>query len=63
MKIGNQVFRAVLDTVATLSIVARRLLKTEHCRVLDIDAFEEENVTAKSFLEGLIQAKPPFWSC
>ena len=28
MKIGNQVFRAVLDTGATFSIVARRLLKT-----------------------------------
>ena len=28
MKIGDQVFRAVLDTVATLSIVARRLLRT-----------------------------------
>ena len=28
MKIGDQIFRAVLDTGATLSIVARRLLKT-----------------------------------
>ena len=28
MKIGDQVFRAVLDTRATLSIVARHLLKT-----------------------------------
>ena len=28
MKIGDQVFRAVLDTGATLSIAARRLLKT-----------------------------------
>ena len=28
MKIGDQVFGAVLDTGATLSIVARRLLKT-----------------------------------
>ena len=28
MKIGDQVFRAVLDTGATLSIIARRLLKT-----------------------------------
>ena len=28
MKIRDQVFRAVLDTGATLSIVARRLLKT-----------------------------------
>ena len=28
MKIGDQVFRAVLNTGATLSIVARRLLKT-----------------------------------
>ena len=28
MKIGDQVFRAVLDTGATLPIVARRLLKT-----------------------------------
>ena len=28
MKNGDQVFRAVLDTGATLSIVARRLLKT-----------------------------------
>ena len=28
VKIGDQVFRALLDTVATLSIVARHLLKT-----------------------------------
>ena len=27
MKIGNQVYKTVLDTGATLSIVARRLLK------------------------------------
>ena len=75
MKIGDQVFRPVLDTAATLSIVARRLLKTfkktktvairvgdgrtihsfggvdvticlgdetvtQHCRVLDTDAFD-----------------------
>ena len=75
MKIGDQVFLAVLDTGATLSIVARRLLKTfkktktvairvgdgrtihslggvdvsiclgdeavtQHCRVLDTDAFD-----------------------
>ena len=75
MKIGVQVFRAVLDTGATLSIVARRLLKTfkktktvairvgdgrtihslggldvticlgdetmtQHCKVLDTDAFD-----------------------
>ena len=75
MKIGDQVFRAVLDTGATLSILARRLLKTfkktktvairvgdgctihslggvdvticlgdetvtQHCRVLDTDAFD-----------------------
>ena len=75
MKIRDQVFRAVLDTGATLSIVARRLLKTfkktktvairvgdgrtihslggvdvticlgdetvtQHCRVLDTDAFD-----------------------
>ena len=75
MKIGDQVFRAVPDTGATLSIVARRLLKTfkktksvairvgdgctihslggvdvticlgdktvtQHCRVLDTDAFD-----------------------
>ena len=75
MKIGDQVFRAVLDTGATLSMVARRLLKTfkktktvairvgdgraihslggvnvticlaaetvtQHCRVLDTDAFD-----------------------
>ena len=75
MKIGDQVFRAVLDIGATLSIVARRLLKTfrktktvairvgdgrtihslggvdvticlgdetvtQHCRVLDTDAFD-----------------------
>ena len=75
MKIGDQVLRAVLDTGATLSIVARRLLKTfkktktvarrvgdgrtihslggvdvticlgdetvtQHCRVLDTDAFD-----------------------
>ena len=74
MKIGDQVFRAVLDTGATVSIVARGLLKTfkktktvairvgdgrtihslgggdvticlgdetvtQHCRVLDTDAF------------------------
>ena len=75
VKFGDQVFRAVLDTGATLSIVARRLLKTfkktktaairvgdgrtihslrgvdvticlgdetvtQHCRVLDTDAFD-----------------------
>ena len=75
MKIGDQVFRAVLDNGATLSIVARRLLKTfkktktvairvgdgrtihslegvdvticlgdktvtQHCRVLDTNAFD-----------------------
>ena len=75
MKIGDQVFRGVLDTGATFSIVARRLLKsfkktktvairvgdgrtihslggvdvticlgdktvTQHCRVLDTDAFD-----------------------
>ena len=75
MKIGDQVFPAVLDTGATLSLVAGRLLKTfkktktvairvgdgrtihslggvdvticlgdetvtQHCRVLDIDAFD-----------------------
>ena len=75
LKIRDQVFRAVLDTGATLSIVARRLLKTfkktktvalrvgdgriihslggvdvsiclgdetvtQHCRVLDTDAFD-----------------------
>ena len=75
MKIGDHVFRAVLDTDATLSIAARRLLKTvkktktvairvgdgrtihffrgvdvticlgdktvtQHCRVLDTDAFD-----------------------
>ena len=75
MKIGDQVFQAVLDTGATLSIVARRPLKTfkktktvairvgdggtihslggvdvticlgdetvtQHCRVLDTDAFD-----------------------
>ena len=75
MKIGYHVFRAVLDTNATLSMVARRLLKTfkktktvairvadgrtihslgwvdvticlgdatvtQHCRVLDTDAFD-----------------------
>ena len=75
MKIGDQVFRAVLDTGATLFIVGRRLLKTfkktktvairggdgrtlhslrgvdvticlgdetvtQHCRVLDTDAFD-----------------------
>ena len=75
MKIRNQIFRAVLDTGATLSIVAWRLLKTytktktvairvgdgciihslgavdvsiclgdetvtQHCRVLDTDAFD-----------------------
>ena len=75
VKIGEQVFRAVLDTGATLSIVARHLLKTfkktktvpirvgdgrtihslggvelticlgdetvtQHCTVLDTDAFD-----------------------
>ena len=75
MKMGDQVFRALLDTGATLSRVARRLLKTfkktktvairvgdgrtihslqvvdvticlgdetvtQHCRVLDTDAFD-----------------------
>ena len=74
MKSGDHFFRAVLDTGATLSIVARRLLKTfrntktvgirlgdgstislgavlvtfclgdervtQHCRVLDTDAFD-----------------------
>ena len=75
MKIGDQVFRAVLETGATLSVVARRPLKTfkktktvairvgdgrtihslggvdvticlgdetvtQHCRVLDTDAFD-----------------------
>ena len=75
VKIGNHVFRAVLDTGATLSIMARGLLKsfkktktmairvgdgrnihslggvdvticlgdetvTQHCRVLDTDAFD-----------------------
>ena len=75
MKIGDQVFRAVVDTIATLSIVARPLPKTskksktvairvgdgrtihslggvnvticlgdrtvtQHCRVLDTDAFD-----------------------
>ena len=77
VKIGDQVYKAVLDTGATLSIVARRLLKqakiqktktvairvgdgrtihslggvdvtvclgdeevTQHCRVLDTDAFD-----------------------
>ena len=75
MKIGDQVFRAVLDTGATLSIAPRRLLNTfkktktlairagdgrtihslrgvhvticlgeetvtQHCRVLDTDAFD-----------------------
>ena len=75
VKIGDQVFQPVLDTGATLSIVARRLLKTlkktktvairvgggrtihflggvdvticlgeetvtQHCRVLDTDAFD-----------------------
>ena len=75
VKIGDQVFRAVLDTGATLSIMARRLLRTfkktktmaigvgdgrtihslggvdlticfgdetvtQHCRVLDIYAFD-----------------------
>ena len=75
MKIGDQVLQAVLDTGATLSIVARRLLNTfketktvairigdgrtihslggvdvticlgdetvtQHCRVLDTDAFD-----------------------
>ena len=37
MKIGDQVFPAVLDTGATLSIVARRLLKTfEKTKTVDL---------------------------
>ena len=92
MKIGDQVFRAVLDTGATLSIVARRLLKTfkksktvairvgdgrtihslggvdvticlgdetvtQHCRVLDTDAFDI--VTGTDFLRRNPQVKMP----
>ena len=90
MKIGDQVFRAVLDTGATLSIVARRLLRTfkkaktvairvgdghtidslggvdvticlgdrtvtQHCRVLDTDAFD--NVIGTDFLRRNPQVK------
>ena len=89
-KIGDQVFRAVLDTGATLSIVARRLLKTfkrtkkvairvedgrtvhslggvdvtkclgdetvtQHCRVLDTDAFDI--VIGTDFLQRKPQEK------
>ena len=90
MKFGDQVFRAVLDTGATLSIVARRLLKTfkktktvairvgdectihslggadvticlgdetvtQHCRVLDTDAFDI--VIGTEFLRRIPQVK------
>ena len=90
LKIGDQVFRAVLDTGATLSIVARRLLKTfkktktvsirvgdgrtihslgrvdvticlgdetvtQHCRVLDTDAFDI--VMGTDFLQRNPQGK------
>ena len=90
MKIEDQVFRAVLDTGATLSIVARRLLKTfkkpktvairvgdgrtihslggvdmticlgdetvtQHCRVLDTDAFDI--VIGTDFLQRNPQGK------
>ena len=98
MKIGDQAFRAVLDTGATLSIVARRLLKTfkktktvairvgdgrtihslggvdvticlgdetvtQHCRVLDTDAFDM--VIGSNFLRRNPQVKmlslqPPY---
>ena len=90
MKIGDHVFRAVLDTGATLSIVARRLLKTfkkaktvairvgdgrtihslggvdvficlgdetvtQHCRMLDTDAFDI--VIGTDFLQRNSQLK------
>ena len=86
MKIGDQFFQAVLDTGATLSIVARRLLKTfrktktvairvgdgcaihflggvnvticlvtQHCRVLDTDAFDM--VIGSDFLRRNPQVK------
>ena len=90
MKISHQVFRAVLDTGATISIVARRLLKTfkktktvairigdgrtiyslrgvdvticlgdetvtQHCRVLDTDAFDI--VIGTDFLQRNPQVK------
>ena len=90
MKTGDQVLRAVLDTGATLSIVARRLLKTfkktktvaikvgdgrtihslggvdvticlgdetvtQHCRVLDTDAFNI--VIGTDFLQRNPQVK------
>ena len=102
VKIGDQVFRAVLDTGATLSIVARRLLKTfkktktvairvgdgrtihslggvdvticlgdetvtQHCRVLDTDAFDI--VIGTDFLRRNPQVKmlslqrPPYLHC
>ena len=89
-KIGDQVFRAVLDTGATRSIVARRLLKTftktetvairvkdgrtihffggvdvticvrdetvtQHCSVLDTDAFDI--VIGTDFLRRNTQVK------
>ena len=90
MKIREEVFRAVLDSGATLSIVARRLLKTfrknktvalrvgdgrtihsfggvnvticlgdetvtQHCRVLDTDAFDI--VIDTDFLRRIPQVK------
>ena len=88
VKIGQKAFRAMLDTGATLSIVARRLLKTfkktktlairvgdwhtihslggvdvcrddktvtEHCRLLDTDAFDI--VIATDFLRRNPQVK------
>ena len=90
VKIRDPVFRAVLDTGAKLSIVARRLLKTfkknkivairvgdgrtihslgdvdvsiclgdetvtQHCRVLDTDAFD--NVIGTHFLRRNPQVK------
>ena len=90
MKIGDQVFRAVLDTGATLSIVSRRLMRTfkkaktvairvgdgrtihflggvavticsgeetvtQHCRVLDTDAFDI--VIGTEFLRRNAQVK------
>ena len=93
VKIGDQVFGAVLDTGAGLSIVARRLLKTfkktktvairvgdgrtihslggvdvttclidetvtQHCRVLDTDAFDI--VIGTDFLRGNPQGKNAF---
>ena len=97
MKIGDQVYKAVLDTGATPSLVARSLLKqakirktktvamrggdgrtihslggvdvtvclvdeqvTQHCKVLDTDAFDI--VIGTAFLRRNPQGKPVFFA-